>query len=62
MTDQSPLSSEDLAALVKRLDELIEEARSLQRRIGERLVVSRRGDQQDRSGQPERRRPARKPT
>ena len=61
MTDHSPLSPEDLAALFKRLDALIDEARSLQRHISERLVASRRGDQQDRTGQPERRRRARKP-
>ena len=62
MTDQRPLSPEDLAVLLKRLDALIEEARSLQQQIGERLVASRRGDQPDRSGQPERRRRARKST
>jgi hypothetical protein len=45
---------------MKRLDALIEEARSLQQQIGQRLVVSRRGDQPDRSGQPERRRRTRK--
>lgn len=62
MPDQRSLSPEDLAVLVKRLDALIEEARALQRQIGERLVVSRRGDQPDRSGQPERRRRTRKST
>jgi hypothetical protein len=60
MADHRSLSPEELAALVKRLDALIEEARSLQRQIGERLLVSRRGDLPDRTGQPERRRRARK--
>ena len=60
MTSQRLLSSEELSALFKRLDALIEEARTLQQQIGERLLLSRRGDQQDRTGQPERRRRARK--
>lgn len=55
MPDSRSLSPEDLAALLKRLDALIEEARTLQQQIGDRLVVNRRGDQPDRSGQPERR-------
>jgi len=62
MAEQRPLSPEDLQELFKRLDTLIEEARTLRQQIGERLLVSRRGDQPDRSGQPERRRRARKST
>jgi hypothetical protein len=62
MTDQRLLSAEELATLFKRLDALIEEARTLQQQIGERLLASRRADQPDRSGQPERRRRMRKPT
>ena len=62
MTDQRPLSPEELAALLKRLDALMEEARALQQQISERLLVSRRGDQQVRSGEPDRRRRTRKST
>ena len=60
--EQGLLSPEELAALFKRLDTLIEEARTLQQQITERLQVSRRADQQDRTGQPERRRRPRKKT
>ena len=60
MGDQPLLSPQELAALFKRLDALIEEARMLQEQIGERLLNTRRRDQQDRSGQPERRRRPRK--
>ena len=60
MGDERLLSPEDLAALFKRLDALIEEARVLQQRINERLQVMRREDRQVRTGQPERRRITRK--
>jgi hypothetical protein len=63
MGEQRLLSPEELAALFKRLDGLIEEARTLQQQITDRLLVSRRQDRQDRSGQPvrtERRRVPRK--
>ena len=52
MGDQRTLSPEELAELFRRLDTLIDEARTLQRQITERLLSSRRHDQQDRSGQP----------
>lgn len=55
MANERPLSPEELAALFRRLDTLIEEARVLQRQITDRLLATRRGDQQDRSGEPERR-------
>lgn len=54
MAEQRLLPPEELAALFKRLDSLIEEARTLQRQITDRLVTSRRQDRQDRSGQPSR--------
>lgn len=60
MGDERLLFPEELAALFRRLDALIEEARALQEQITQRLVVTRRQNQQDRSGQPERRRRARK--
>ena len=60
MRDQRLLTPEELAALFKRLDTLIEEARTLQQQISERLLATRRQDQQDRTGQPQRRRPPRK--
>jgi hypothetical protein len=58
------LSPEELAALFRRLDGLIAEARMLQKQISEGLLSTRRRDQQDRSGQPRperRRRPRPKP-
>lgn len=60
MGDERLLSPEELAALFRRLDALIEEARALQQQITQRLLATRRQNQQDRSGQPERRRRARK--
>jgi hypothetical protein len=60
MGEQRLLSPEELAALFKRLDALIEEAKILQQQITERLMVSRRQDQPVRTGQPQRRRPPRK--
>lgn len=56
MGEEGRFSREELDALFKRLDALIEEARALQRQINERLLASRRRDQQNRAGQPERRR------
>jgi hypothetical protein len=56
MGEQRLLSPEELAALFRRLDALIEEARVLQQQITERLLSTRRHDVQDRTGQPERRR------
>jgi len=50
------LSPQELDALFRRIDSLIEEARVLQKQISERLLSSRRADQQDRAGQPARRR------
>jgi hypothetical protein len=50
------LSPQELDALFRRIDSLIEEARVLQKQISERLLSSRRADQQDRTGQPARRR------
>ena len=63
MAEQRLLSPEELAALFKRLDSLIEEARTLQKQITERLLTNRRQDRMDRTGQPsrpERRKTARK--
>jgi hypothetical protein len=60
MGEQRLLSPEELAALFRRLDGLIAEARTLQEQITSRLQVSRRQDQPDRTGQPERRRRTRK--
>ena len=60
MSDQNLLSPETLSVLFRRLDALIEEARTLQQQITARLVAARRRDQPDRSGQPERRRNTRK--
>jgi hypothetical protein len=60
MGEQRLLSPEELAALFKRLDALIAEARTLQEQISTRLSTTRRQDQPDRSGQPERRGRARK--
>ena len=59
MGEQRLLSPEELAVLFKRLDALIAEARTLQEHITDRLATTRRQDQPDRSGQPERRRRAR---
>ena len=52
MAEQRLLSPEELAALFRQLDALIEEARVLQERITERLLTQRRQDQSDWSGQP----------
>lgn len=52
MAEQRLLSPEELAVLFKRLDTLIEEARSLQQQITDRLLTTRRQDRQDRSGEP----------
>ena len=52
MGERRLLSPEELAALFKRLDALIEEARTLQQQITERLLVTRRQDRMDRTGQP----------
>lgn len=52
MGDQRLLSPEELAALFRQLDALIEEARALQERISERLLTHRREHQPDRTGQP----------
>ena len=60
MSEKRLLSPEDLAALFRRLDVLISEARTLQEQISDRLLTNRRRDQPDRSGEPERRRRARK--
>ena len=60
MGEQRLLSPEELAALFRRLDALIAEARTLQEQITTRLVTTRRHNQMDYSGQPERRRSARK--
>ena len=54
--DERLLSPEELDALFKRLDELIEDARQLQQQINERLIETRRQDQPERRGQPRRRR------
>jgi len=58
--DERLLSPEELAALFRRLDALLEEARTLQQQITERLLTTRRHDQSVRAGQPERRKTARK--
>ena len=55
MTEQG-LTPEELATLIRRLDALIDEARTLQAQIAERLRADRRRVQPDRSGEPERRR------
>jgi len=52
MGEQRLLSPEELAALVRQLDALIEEARALQERISDRLLSQRRQDQPDWTGQP----------
>jgi hypothetical protein len=52
MSEHGTLSPEELAELFRRLDMLIDEARTLQRQITERILSSRRRDQPDRSGQP----------
>ena len=62
MGEQRLLSPEELAALFRRLDSLITEARTLQEQITTRLRHSRTDDMPDRSGQPERRRRSRKKT
>ena len=60
MGDERPVPPEEISALFQRLDALIEEARSLQREITERLMATRRRDRQVHSGRPERRRRPRK--
>lgn len=52
MSEQRILSPQELAELLRRLDTLIDEARTLQRQITERLLTSRRSVLPDRSGQP----------
>jgi hypothetical protein len=59
MSEQRLLSPDELAALYRRLDALIDEARTLQEQISSRLLTARRQDQPDRTGQPERRRSTR---
>ena len=58
--DERLLSPEELAALFRRLDALLQEARTLQEQITERLLTTRRQDQPVRTGQPNRRRTTRK--
>jgi hypothetical protein len=60
VSEQRLLSPDELAALFRRLDALIDEARTLQEQISSRLLTTRRRDQPDRSGQPERRRKTRR--
>ncbi len=60
MGEQRLLSPEELAALFRRLDSLIIEARTLQEQITTRLLNARKQDLPVRSGQPERRRRARR--
>ena len=60
MGEQRLLSPEELAALFRRLDSLIIEARTLQEQITTRLLNTRKQDLPDRRGEPERRRRARK--
>ena len=60
MSDQPLLSPEELAALFKRLDALIVEAKTLQEQITERLLTNRRQDRPARGGQPDRRLPRKK--
>ena len=55
MTEQG-LTPEELATLIRRLDALIDEARTLQAQIAERLRADHRRVQPDRAGEPERRR------
>lgn len=62
MSDQQPLSTEELAVLFKRLDALIAEARTLQEQITGRLLTNRRQDRPAPPNQPERRRTLRKKT
>jgi hypothetical protein len=52
MSEQRILSPQELAEQLKQLDTLIDEARTLQRQITERLLTSRRSVLPDRSGQP----------
>ena len=54
MPERRLLSPEELAALFKRLDTLIEEARTLQQQITDRLLSTRRQDRPDRTGEPRR--------
>lgn len=62
MGEQRLLSPEELAALFRQLDALIDEARALQERISARLLAHRREDQPDWTGQPrERRKTPRRP-
>jgi len=58
--DERLLSPEELAALFRRLDALLEEARTLQQQITDRLLTTRRQAQSVRQGQPERRQASRK--
>jgi hypothetical protein len=58
--DERLLSSEELAALFRRLDALIEEAKTLQEQITKRLLTTRQQDQIVKTGQPDRRRTTRK--
>lgn len=55
VSDQQLLSPEELAALFRRLDALIAEAKTLQEQITDRLVTTRRQDRPVRTGQPARR-------
>ena len=55
MTEQG-LTPEELARLIRRLDALINEARTLQAQIADRLRTDHRRVQPDRTGLPERRR------
>jgi hypothetical protein len=61
MGEQRLLSPEELAALFRQLDALIEEARALQARISERLLTQRRRDQPDWTGQPGAKKTPRRP-
>jgi hypothetical protein len=58
--DERLLSPEELAALFRRLDALIEEAKTLQEQITKRLLTTRQQDQIVKTGQPDRRRTTRK--
>ena len=52
MGEQRTLSPQELTELFRRLDTLIDEARTLQRQITERLLSSRSRDLMVRTGQP----------
>ena len=62
MSEQRLLSPEDLAALFRRLDALIAEAKTLQEQITDRLLTNRRQDRPARASQSERRANPRKKT